>query len=476
MRKPRDQVSDSGYIPKNSLEGLVLDKYGLSTEQVQQMNTVRRKNAVFMTVTLKPDYPPCPDCGCDSPHIYRYNEKKIITDLLPGDKSYFIFRQRRYKCPECGRSYQENCPFTFHDMRISQETILLILDELKIHTETFSSVARRHHISPATVMNIFDRFVQIPTHRKLPEVLLIDEVYSFQSEHTGYVCVLLDGRTLEPVDVLPSRRKDVLIQYFSQYSLEERRKVKYFCSDMYDTYQEVAKALFPDAIVAVDRFHVAQLFNKNVQNVRIRIMKGYSPQGGGKKAQSYSLLKNHSDLLTVNSHEKVNSCRNQGKVSIFSQDAAKTWSKTLNKKVSPAELLERITQIHPDLKAVRELTNSFEDLFARYSTSKAAAKPLNRLIARMRESGIEEMMNCAATLVKYRQGILNSYTTTEVYWMVSHHDGRVHRKEKKLTSSLIENRNRIIQIIKNNANGYTNWSRFRNRVLWVLVDNIPLCG
>ncbi|WP_276889475.1 transposase [Faecalibaculum rodentium] len=36
-----------------------------------------------------------------------------------------------------------------------------------------------------------------------------------------------------------------------------------------------------------------------------------------------------------------------------------------------------------------------------------------------------------------------------------------------MTSSMIENRNKIIKMIKHNANGYTNWERFRNRVLYV---------
>ncbi len=34
-----------------------------------------------------------------------------------------------------------------------------------------------------------------------------------------------------------------------------------------------------------------------------------------------------------------------------------------------------------------------------------------------------------------------------------------------------ENRNKIIKCIKNNANGYTNWLRFRNRVMYVLDPN-----
>ena len=38
----------------------------------------------------------------------------------------------------------------------------------------------------------------------------------------------------------------------------------------------------------------------------------------------------------------------------------------------------------------------------------------------------------------------------------------------RMNNAIIENRNAIIKCIKKNANGYTNWDRFRNRVLYVL--------
>lgn len=42
---------------------------------------------------------------------------------------------------------------------------------------------------------------------------------------------------------------------------------------------------------------------------------------------------------------------------------------------------------------------------------------------------------------------------------------------KKVNNAIIENRNKIIKCIKNNTNGYTNWSRLCNRVMYVLDPN-----
>ena len=47
-------------------------------------------------------------------------------------------------------------------------------------------------------------------------------------------------------------------------------------------------------------------------------------------------------------------------------------------------------------------------------------------------------------------------------------DGKYRVYDQKMNKALIENRNRIIKCIKNNANGYTNWFRFQNQILYVL--------
>ena len=63
------------------------------------------------------------------------------------------------------------------------------------------------------------------------------------------------------------------------------------------------------------------------------------------------------------------------------------------------------------------------------------------------------MSNIAATLENWKQEIIYSFCT---------YDGR------KLSNGPIEGRNKIIKIILRLANGYTNFKRFRNRVLYVL--------
>ena len=51
----------------------------------------------------------------------------------------------------------------------------------------------------------------------------------------------------EILDVLPSRNKDDLCEYFLSIPREERLAVEYFSMDMFDPYRQVAKICFPNA-------------------------------------------------------------------------------------------------------------------------------------------------------------------------------------------------------------------------------------
>ena len=110
---------------------------------------------------------------------------------------------------------------------------------------------------------------------KLPEIINFDEVYAFKSEKSKYVCVLLDFKKQIPVDVLPNRKKEYLLNYFQKIPLEERKKVKYACSDMYEVYRDVVHKVFPEAKHLLDYFHLSQDFHKKMNEVRIKVMKGY---------------------------------------------------------------------------------------------------------------------------------------------------------------------------------------------------------
>ena len=82
-----------------------------------------------------------------------------------------------------------------------------------------------------------------------------------------YCCLLMNFITGEVIDVLPTRRKHYLIDYFTSirgdiqnYTLKrsELNNVKYISMDLYDNFRDVAQICFPDAVVCADSFHVTK--------------------------------------------------------------------------------------------------------------------------------------------------------------------------------------------------------------------------
>ncbi len=68
------------------------------------------------------------------------------------------------------------------------------------------------------------------------------------------------------------------------------------------------------------------------------------------------------------------------------------------------------------------------------------------------------MNDFANTLINWKNEIVNSFLV-------------VNTNGKTISNAIIENRNKSIKTIKRNGNGYTNWDRFRNRVLYSVNES-----
>ena len=247
----------------------LLKFFNLERENVQDFSITRRKDGMYVNITLNKTWVQCPVCGHMTSRVKDYTDKKITHSVLSITNCYIIYHARRYECPHCKKTFYENNPFTFGG-RLSVATVFNVLRDLKAPNATFTDVARRYGISATSVINIFDKHVHI-SRRQLPECLALDEVYAFKSHDSDYVCVIMDYLDKKIVDVLPSRRKYALLNYFMLIPLEERKKVKYVSFDMWETYRIVVKHVFPDACCITDHFHVIQELTRRVDRVRIRV-------------------------------------------------------------------------------------------------------------------------------------------------------------------------------------------------------------
>ena len=93
----------------------------------------------------------------------------------------------------------------------------------------------------------------------------------------------------------------------------------------------------------------------------------------------------------------------------------------------------------PQLNAFSNLENAENDLW--------------KHIEEMKKSNIQEILKLQKTLINWSQETINSFTFI---------DGR------RITNGIMESKNGIAKEIKNNAKGYKNFLRYRNRCLYCM--------
>ena len=132
---------------------------------------------------------------------------------------------------------------------------------------------------------LLDITSKMPEHIvNLPKVISFDE-FKADTKEGKYAFILNDPLHKKVLDILPSRKKERLIQYFTY--CKNRHSVEFVISDMYEPYLLVTQTMFPRAKYVVDRFHYITYIMDALDGIRIRFQKLY-----GEKSKEYKLLKN----------------------------------------------------------------------------------------------------------------------------------------------------------------------------------------
>ena len=92
------------------------------------------------------------------------------------------------------------------------------------------------------------------------EAISIDE-FAIKKKHK-YAVALTDPINGKLIEVLSSRKKKDLIEYFNSWPKELREQIKYFSMDMWSPYKAVAETVFPNAKIVVDKVHLVTALNK----------------------------------------------------------------------------------------------------------------------------------------------------------------------------------------------------------------------
>lgn len=416
----------------------IIKALNLKEEDIQfPIEKIPSENSDDYVITLKKRTHVCPNCKALVDKVKDYKMRKIKQKIFEKIDTVIYYKARRFICPKCKKTFMEQHTFGNQNSQLSASIIDSILKALKPYTSTFSSVAKIFNVSISTVMNIFDKHVQVK-RKKLTEILCWDEFYFNRRSKYKYAFTIMDFKKKVILDIVESRREEILTDYFSKIPLEERKNVKYIVIDMYKTYKELANVFFKNAVVCIDPFHLTKRVNDSLNAQRKHIMRKYS---NDKESKEYRLLKHSYRVLLKNRKDL--------------EIEKRKYSKILGYSLTERDMLERLLEINEDLKLAYQLKEVFlefndsdEDAF---TVIEDKEKEINLLIRSMNLSNIRSMQECAKTLTNWKKEILNSFV-----WV----DGR------RLSNGPIEGKNAYIKKIISNANGLNNFERARNKFMY----------
>ena len=340
--------------------------------------------------------------------------------------------KRRFHCYDCNKIFTEEINLVNQNKSISNATKIQIRKDLLEYNLTIEYIAKKNHVSKYIVRNeLLEATSTIPDHIKnLPKVISFDE-FKADTNKGKYAFILNDPMHKKVLDILPSRKKEYLIQYFTY--TENRYSVKFVISDMYEPYLLVQKIMFPKAKYVVDIFHYTRYIMDALDQIRIRLQKEY-----GEKSYEYKLLKNK---------KNINLLRKYG-------NEINWWVETERYqnghmvKILPGEMLMKLKEISDDLKRGYELKELFLDIINHATIENAKVEIMN-WIDLCRESKIEEFIEASNTIENWLEYIVNSFI------------------DERYTNGYTEGINNKIKVIKRNGYGYKNFEFVRKRILYI---------
>lgn len=348
----------------------------------------------------------CPRCGVYCTDLHE-NHSRTVRDLpLSGKVCYLRFVRRRFFCSPCKNPFSEYLSFVHERRDYTKRYQSWIFHQVKENNIT--AVQRLEGLTYDQIESIFltEAKARIPANPfENLKRLGLDEI-ALRKGKQNFALILTDLDTADVVDVLEKRTQEKLRVRLEQLTQQERSQIEEVAIDMWEPYANLCAQLLPNAIITVDRFHVAQAVNEELNRLKNQQKKQHPEV---LKGAHYPLLKNQKDL-TDEQREK----------------------------------LKQVYETCPTVKMAHRLKECLRHIFECSSTKEKARKRLQRWIC-----------------IAQQEHLFPTFRKTLAGWM----DKIANYFHKRTTSGMVEGINNKIKLIKRRAFGFRNFEHFRLRVI-----------
>ena len=226
---------------------------------------------------------------------YDFQKPSKIPYLeTTGMTTRILLRKRRFKCYQCSKMMVAETPLVKKNHQIPRIVNQKIAQKL-IEKTSMTDIAHQLSISTSTVIRKLNDFRFKPDFSYLPEIMSWDE-YVFTNGKMSFIAQDFDK--LNIITVLEGRTQAIIRNHFLKYDRVVRCRVKIITMDMFSPYYTLAKQLFPNAKIVLDRFHIVQHMSRAMSRVRVQIINQFH-----RKSHEYKAIKRYWKLIQQDSRK-----------------------------------------------------------------------------------------------------------------------------------------------------------------------------
>ena len=339
-------------------------------------------------------------------------ESKIPYLECAGYKTLIRLRKRRFRCKVCGKIAVAETSLVKKNYQISTIVNQKITQKL-IEKVPMTAIAESLSVSTSTVIRKLKEFEVKSDLNHLPEHMSWDE-YSFKKGKMSFIAQDYDN----------GRTQATIRNHFLRYSRQVRSRVKVIIMDMFSPYYDIARKLFPNAKIVLDRFHIIQHLSRAMNRVRIQIMNQFD-----RRSHEYKALKRYWKLIQQDSRKLSDK---------------RFYRPTFRSHLTNKEVLEKLFSYSQEL---RQHYNLYQ-----------------LLLFHFQEKQTEHFFN----LIEETISSVNPIFQTVFKTLSKDKDKIMNALELPYSNAKIEATNNIIKVIKRNAFGFRNFDNFKTRILIAL--------